>query len=99
MSDGEDWGYLQSTGDVMRHRKGAQWAGARSRSCCFPTENPSPPQLDHPLQYLETRDVRGPPLENWRGPGVFLKIDNFVGKMGKINKWPESLVEIQPIPR
>ena len=27
----------------------------------------------------------------------FLEINIFVGKMGEINKWPQGLVEIQPI--
>ena len=31
--------------------------------------------------------VRGPPLEYWRGPGVFY-LTIFVGKMGERNKWP-----------
>ena len=33
------------------------------------------------------------------GAWSFLEINIFVGKMGKINKWPQGIVEIQPILR
>ena len=33
------------------------------------------------------------------GAGVFLEINIFMGKMGEINKWPQVMVEIQPILR
>ena len=33
------------------------------------------------------------------GGWIFFKINMFVGKMGKINKWPQGMVEIQPILR
>ena len=33
------------------------------------------------------------------GGWVFLVIHIFVGKMGEINKWPQGIVEIQPILR
>ena len=32
------------------------------------------------------------------GGGVFLEINIFVGKMGKINKWPQDMVEINILP-
>ena len=38
---------------------------------------------------------REPPLGVWS----FLEINIFVGKMGEINKWPQGMVEIQPILR
>ena len=33
------------------------------------------------------------------GARGFFLINNFVGKMGKVNKWPQGMVEIQPILR
>ena len=36
--------------------------------------------------------IRGPPLEYWGGG-----INIFLGEMGEITKWPQGMVEIQPV--
>ena len=55
-----------------------------------------------PGTILSKESFMVPPLEYWGGGLFFLfifEINIFVGKIGEINKWPQGMVEIQPIPR